>query len=90
MRFLQKFFEIVDIAISGIDMIVVGNIISVVFERRGVEGQQPDGRYAQIFEIIEFFKQTLEITNSITIAITKGFNVQFVNDRVFVPVQLIV
>ena len=43
MRFLQEHLEVMQGAIGRVDICVVSNIIAVIFERRRVEGQQPDG-----------------------------------------------
>ena len=50
---IQELFEIVQGAVGRVYGEIVGNIISVVLERRRVERQKPDGGNAKIFEIIQ-------------------------------------
>jgi hypothetical protein len=71
--------------IGRVDIRVVSNIIPVIFERRRVEGQQPEGGHSKVVQIAELLRQAREIANTIPIAIIKRAHVQFVNQRILIP-----
>ena len=50
----------------------IGDIVAIVPQRRGIDGQQPDAIDAQIFEIVEFFGQAAEVTVAIAVAVEKA------------------
>jgi len=52
--------------------------------------KQPDGRHPQVLQVIQFLQQPLEIADAIRIAVTEGFDMQFINDCVFIPVEIVV
>ena len=70
-RLLQHVAKIVERAELRMHVLVIGNVIAVVFERRGVEGHQPDGIDAQVPDVLELGSQTLEISNAIGIGVQK-------------------
>ena len=72
------------------DIAVVGNVIAIVAQGRRIEGQQPEGGDAQILQIIELLGQPAKVANAIAIAVVKGADVEFVDDRILVPQGIIV
>ena len=87
---LISFLKAVQISVRGIYAVVIGNIISIIPEGRRIEGQQPNGCYPKIFQIIQFLQKAFKITYSISITVKKGFDMQFINYCIFIPVFLIV
>jgi len=85
MRFLQEHLEVMQGAIGRVDICVVSNIIAVIFERRRVEGQQPDGSDPKVLQIAELLRQAGEIADTIAVAVIKRAHVQFVNQRILIP-----
>ena len=57
---VQEGAEIVDGAVHRMDIQIVGDVVAVVLERRGKEGQQPEAGDAQILKIIHFLNQARE------------------------------
>ncbi|GAB4193535.1 MAG: hypothetical protein OHK0022_08540 [Roseiflexaceae bacterium] len=51
------------------------------------ERQQPERRDAQLLQIVELLGQASEVADAIAIAVAEGAYMQFVDDRVFVPVD---
>jgi hypothetical protein len=39
-------------AVVGIDVEIIGDVVAVVQQRRGIEGQQPQGRHAQLLDVV--------------------------------------
>ena len=53
MRLVQHRAKIVERAELRMDILIVGDVVAVVLERRGIEGHQPDRVDAQISDVIE-------------------------------------
>ena len=85
MRFPYKVLEIRHPPIGRIDVPVIGYVIAVVAQRRGIEGQQPQRGNTEILQIIELAAQPLEITAPIVIGIEERLDVELIDDRVLVP-----
>src|SRR5215471_345897 len=71
------------------DVRVICDVVSVVFERRRIEGKKPDGRNAEVLQIIEFLGKPGEIAYSVIIAVEECANMKFVDDRVLVPERIV-
>src|SRR5688500_16710147 len=87
---IQKLLELPDVTISGIDTVVISNIVPVIPLGRGVKWQQPYGGNSQVLEIIQLFHETFKVANAIPVSVTKGLNMGFINDGIFIPVQFVV
>src|SRR5207247_7369893 len=84
MRRIKKRAEIIEGAEVRIDVEIIGDVVAVITQRRGIEWQEPDGRNAELLEIIELFDQAAEVAHPIAVAVTKRLNVQLIDDRVIV------
>src|SRR5437870_6515106 len=85
MGFPHKVLEVRHPPIGRIDVLVIGDVIAVVAQGRGIEGQQPQRRNAEILQIIELAAQPREITASIVIGVEERLDVELIDDRVLVP-----
>ena len=81
--------EIAHGAVGRVDGGVVGDVIAVVAQGRGIEWQQPDGGDAKVLKIIKFLHEALEIADSVIVGIEERLDVQFIDDGVFVPVPVV-
>ncbi len=81
----DKALEIIQVPIIGMNAIKIGNIIAIIPQRRWIHGQQPDAGDPQLFQMIEPGGYSAKISNSVTIAIGKGPQIEFVKDSVFIP-----
>ena len=88
MRFCKERFEIVQRPINRVDAVIISDVITIVLQRRGVEGQQPDRGHSQVFEIIQFARQAGEVANAVSVGIHEGTDVQLVDDGVLVPKRI--
>ena len=86
-RFGDEALEVLHRAVGRIDRLVLGDVIAVVPERRRVEGQQPDGRRAQLLNVIQPAHQTGEVADAVAIGVLERLDVKLVDDRVLVPVR---
>ncbi len=85
---LEKCPEIIDRPVIGIDLHVVCDIVTIVTKRGRIKRQQPYRRDTETFKVGQFPAQSLEITDTIIVAVKKGFDVSFVDNGVFVPFWL--
>src|SRR3546814_5388287 len=64
---------------------VVGDVVPVVAERRGIERQHPDGVDAELGDVVEPVDQSCEVADAVAVAVLERLDVQLVDDRVLVP-----
>ena len=69
MRRAQENFEIAQRAIHRMHVAVIGDVITVVLERRGIKWQQPDRGDAEILDVIQLFRQPAKITRAISVRV---------------------
>jgi hypothetical protein len=81
----QKVFEITERAVSRMDAPVVGNVISVIFQRGGAKGKYPDGIHTEILKVVQLAGKTLEVPGTVAVTVAKSFDVELVNDGILVP-----
>src|SRR5262245_26552851 len=84
-RLVSEIDEVPRRSVLGIHGVVVADVVSIVAIRTGLKRLQPDARCAQTRDVIEFPRQTLEVTNSVAIGVHVGSNVDTVNDGILVP-----
>ena len=68
-RLVQHVAKVVQGAELRVHVLVVGNVIAVILERRGVEGHQPDGVDAQVADVLQLGRQAFEVADAIGIGI---------------------
>jgi hypothetical protein len=86
----QEEAKVAQAPVRRMDLAVVGNVIAVVTQGRGIEGKKPEGRDAEALQVVELLNQTLEVADPVPVAVMKGPHVGFVYDRVLVPSRLVV
>ena len=72
-------------AVSGSCLIVVRHIIACVSEGGCKTGIHPDRITSQFLNIIQFFYDTLKITDTVTIGIQKRLGINFIKDCIIKP-----
>ena len=88
-RGADECLEVVERAVAGMDAAIVGDVVAVVFERRGEKGQQPDARDAERLHVIELLREALEVADAVVVAVEEGLDVDLIDDRVFVPERVV-
>ena len=88
MRGVEKRLKIFERSVVRVDVEIIGDVVAVVAQWRWIKGQEPDGGDAELLEIIEFLDQPPKIANPIAVAVMKCFDMQLINDRVFVPKRI--
>ncbi len=88
-RLLEHLAEVVERAVLRVDLVVVGDVVAVVLERRGVERHQPDRVDAEVLDVAELGGEALEVADAVVVGIEEGLDVELVDDRIHVPVRLV-
>ena len=85
LRFLDEAVEVLQRSVGGVNVLVVGDVVAVVLERRRIEGQQPERIDAEPLEIRELAGQARKIADTVGRTVDKGPHMRLVDDRVLVP-----
>ena len=88
-RLVQHVAKIVEGAELRVHVLIVGNVIAVILERRGIEGHQPDGVDAQVADVLQLGGQAFEVADAIVIGIEEGLDVDLIDDGIFIPKRVI-
>ena len=87
-RLLDEAVEIRERAVARVDVLVVGDVVAVVTQRRRVERQQPEAVDPETFEVLELLGQAGEVADAVVGAVEKGADVRLVDDGVLVPERI--
>src|SRR5687767_6160184 len=88
-RLVQKCTELAQRAVRRMYPSVIRDVVSVVFERRWIERQQPDAGDAQRGDVIEPARQARKVADPVARAVLKRTDVGLVDDRVLVPERIV-
>ena len=80
----EQTIKIRERSVLRIDGVVIGDVVSEIHLRRGIERRDPDGVDAQVFQIIEMTRYAIEIADSVAIAVSETAGIDFV-DNCFLP-----
>ena len=81
--------EVVERPDVGMDVGIVGDVISVVAPGRRIDGQEPERIDAQVLEVIELRGQSRKIADSVAIRIHERAHPQLVDDGVLEPLRVV-
>ena len=84
----EKRLKIRERSVVRIDVVVIGDVVAVIAQRRRIKGQKPDRGDAQFLEIIELLDQSAKIADAVAVAVVEGLDVQLIDDGVFVPERI--
>jgi hypothetical protein len=84
-RTAQHRAEVAQGAVGLVHLAVVGDVVAVVAQRRGVERQQPQRGDAELLEVVELAEQAAEVPDAVAVAVGEGAHVHLVDDGVLVP-----
>ena len=80
--------EVAHRAVRRVDVAVVGDVVAVVAQRRRIERQDPDRIDAELLDVVELLHQAGKVADAVVVGIEERFDVQLIDDGVFVPVGL--
>ena len=79
--------EVVEISVHGIDVPVVGNVVSEIDLGRGIARSDPDGVDSEFMQVTHLGADAVEIADAVVIAIGKTARVNFVKYGVLPPLM---
>ena len=88
-RLVDEALEVVQRAVARMDVLVVGDVVAVVAQRRRIERQQPERVDAELLEVVELLRQAGEVADAVVVAVEEGADVHLVDDGVLVPERII-
>ncbi len=88
-RLSQHGSKIVECPVLGMNVLVVGDVVAVILEGRGVERHQPDGIDAEVADIPELRCETLKIADTVIVRIQERPDVELIDDGVLVPKRVV-
>ena len=88
-RLAEQGLEVRERAVGRVHARVVGDVVAVVPEGRGIEGEEPDGGDAEVPQVVEFLRQPAEIADPVGVAVAEGPDVGLVEDGILVPERLV-
>src|SRR5205085_959802 len=84
----EELLEVAQRAVRGVDAGVLGDVVAIVLQRRRVERQDPDGRDAEVLQVVEAPRETLEVADAVVVAVLEGADVRLVDNCVPVPLGI--
>ncbi len=89
MRGVHEMPEVLERAVIRVDVLVIGDVVAVIAQRRRIERQQPDAGDAEARHVIELGVQPREIADAVVVGIEERLHVELVDDGVFVPKRIV-
>ena len=86
---VDELAEVLERAVVGMDVGVVGDVVAVVAQRRRIERQQPERVDAQLLDVVEALRQSGEVADAVAVRVVERLDVHLVDDGVLVPERVI-
>ena len=84
-----KLAEVLERAVVGMHVGVVGDVVAVVAQRRRIERQQPDRVDAELLDVVEPLGQPGEVADAVAVGVVERLDVHLIDDGVLVPERVI-
>ena len=82
---VQQHLEILQGAVIGVDIVIVGHIVAIIHHRGFVDGGKPDTIHTQLLQLGKLGHNALQITDAIAVAVAKTLAVDLVDNRFLPP-----
>src|SRR5690606_38831574 len=82
---VQKLDDITQRSETGIDLVVIGDIIAVILHRRGEEWHQPQAGYAEAGQVIQPASEAGEVSDPVTVGVHESLYVKAIDDCILIP-----
>jgi hypothetical protein len=89
MRVVEEAAKIVQGPVACMDGKIIGDVVSIIAQRGGIKGKQPNCSDSEVAEVSQFSAQPAEIADAIVVAIGESFDVELVNDCVLEPKRFV-
>ena len=85
---VEELVEVLGRAALGEDVVVVGDVVAAVAQRRGEERRHPQAVDTQPLEVVELLDQALEVAGPVAVGVAEGPHQHLVEDGGLEPVGL--
>jgi hypothetical protein len=85
MRAIEQLAEVVERAEVRVDAAVVRDIVAVVAERAGVDGQEPDRADAEVADLEQLLDETPQVPVAVAVRVVERPNVDLIENQIPVP-----
>ena len=85
-RAVEHLAEDVEIAVVGVDVHIVGNIIAVVGVRRREERRKPDCVNVQGFDVVQLLQHAPQIADAVAVSVAKAARPDLIDGHLLVPI----
>ncbi len=83
--FLDKCIEILQRSVHRIDVQVIQDVVAKIDLRRWEARSDPDGIDAELFQIVEFGSNAVEIADAVVVTVGEAAGIELVEDGVLPP-----
>ena len=90
LRFRNQLIHILQLTENRINILIIGDIITIIILRRTEYRRQPNRINSQILQIRKLLYNPLKISYSIRIAVIKASGINLINNRLLPPFRLFV
>jgi hypothetical protein len=77
--------EVAHGAVGRVDAAIIGDVVAVVPERRGIERHHPERGDAEVLDVVELLRDTLKVADPVVVGVEERLDVQLVDDGVAIP-----
>ncbi len=88
-RLRDEPIEVLQGPVVGMDVLVIRDVVPIVAERRGVEGEQPQRIDAEPMQVVELLGEAGEVPDAVVVAVEEGAHVRLIDDGVLVPERVL-
>jgi hypothetical protein len=85
---LDQRLEVLHRPVVGVDVVIIGDVVPVVFEGRGIDRQQPDAVHTQIANVIQLVDDAPQVAVPTPIRVAVGAHIKLVENGVLIPAGL--
>ena len=88
-RLRDELAEVLQRAVVGVHVGVVGDVVAIVAHRRRIERQQPERVDAELLDVVEALRQASEVADAVAVGVVERLDVHLIDDRVLVPERVV-
>src|ERR1700723_974711 len=85
LRFLREMLEVFQGSIHRVDIFVIRDVIAEIELRRWITRRNPNGIHAEVFQVIEFRGDAVEVADAIAIAVGEAAGINFIENGMLPP-----
>ncbi len=85
MRRFDQGLQVFQVAVHVCDSVIIGDVITIVAQRRRIDRHQPDAVDAQVVDVLKLLLQPPQIAKPIPVAVLVGAHRHLVKNGILIP-----